>query len=163
MKQRSRPNNAGLGVGMVSILIVFVILCLTTFATLSLVSARADLRLTNRAADSLREYYAADSAAQEQLAQLDALLEQSGADWQQLVEDSGVLCELSDTAATLRYQVAVNERKQLLVALTLPLSDNGLPDGPLAICEWRVEPVSSEALLEEPMPDLAGESMFGKE
>ncbi len=163
MKQRSRQDNAGLGVGMVSILIVFVVLCLTTFATLSLVSARADLRLTNRAAESLREYYAADSAAQEQLAQLDSLLEQAGADWQQIVEEDGVLCELSDTAATLRYQVAVNERKNLLVILTLPLSDSGLPDGPLSICEWRVEPVSSDVLLDESMPDLADESIFFKE
>lgn len=48
MKQQSKNHSAGISIGMVSILMIFVVLCLTTFATLSFVSARADLKLSKK-------------------------------------------------------------------------------------------------------------------
>ena len=47
--------------GASSVLMIFVVLCLTAFGVLSLVSARADLRLTRRAVQAAEEYYAADA------------------------------------------------------------------------------------------------------
>lgn len=75
MKQQSKNHSAGVSIGMVSILMIFVVLCLTTFATLSFVSARADLKLSKKASDSVSEYYAADSAAETYLAQIASQLE----------------------------------------------------------------------------------------
>ena len=51
MKKRTQM---GLGVGASSILLIFVLLCLTTFATLSLVSAQADARLSEDGRDGER-------------------------------------------------------------------------------------------------------------
>ncbi|MEG2173912.1 MAG: hypothetical protein RR135_00315 [Oscillospiraceae bacterium] len=64
----------GFGVGSASILTIFVLLCLTTFATLSLASAEADARLARRAARSVSDYYAADSNAVECVACIEATL-----------------------------------------------------------------------------------------
>lgn len=65
---------SGVGVGGSSILVIFVLLCLTTFATLSMVSAGADLRLTDRTVETVQEYYAADARAEEILARVDGVL-----------------------------------------------------------------------------------------
>lgn len=91
MKQQSKNHSAGVSIGMVSILMIFVVLCLTTFATLSFVSARADLKLSKKASDSVSEYYAADSAAETYLAQIASQLETADSSWQQTVS-------LSDTS-----------------------------------------------------------------
>jgi hypothetical protein len=47
---------------------------LTTFAVLTLVSARADLKLSNMAITSTQSYYAADGEAEEWLAEVDAFV-----------------------------------------------------------------------------------------
>ncbi len=69
--------NTGISVGSSSILVIFVVLCLTTFATLSLVSANADYRLTLRVADETADYYAADAQAEELLMQIDQSMDLS--------------------------------------------------------------------------------------
>lgn len=55
---------------MSSLLVIFAVLCLTIFALLSLSTGRADGRLTEISAKSVREYYAADTKAEEILAEL---------------------------------------------------------------------------------------------
>lgn len=65
----------GIGVGSASVLIIFVLLCLTVFATLSLVSAQADLRLAERAAETTAAWYEADGRAAEFLCALDQAFE----------------------------------------------------------------------------------------
>ena len=58
-------------IGTASILTVFVILCMVTFATLSLLSARKDLDFTKQVAQNNTAYYEAANAATEQIAQID--------------------------------------------------------------------------------------------
>lgn len=55
------------GMGASSILMIFVVLALTTFGILSFLSARADLRLTERAADHTVAYYKADRGSEAEL------------------------------------------------------------------------------------------------
>lgn len=62
------------GTGMSSLLMIFVVLCLTVFGVLAYMTARADDRLTQRSAEMVQAYYQADAAAEEALAQLDAAL-----------------------------------------------------------------------------------------
>ena len=62
------------GMGASSILMIFVVLALTTFGILSFLSARADLRLTERAADHTVAYYKADRAVEDTLAAIDDAL-----------------------------------------------------------------------------------------
>ncbi|AFM00076.1 hypothetical protein Desde_1673 [Desulfitobacterium dehalogenans ATCC 51507] len=62
----------GVGIGGPSIIMIFVALCLTTLGALSLMTANADWKLTQKAADALTEYYAADNEVEEILASVDA-------------------------------------------------------------------------------------------
>jgi hypothetical protein len=57
-------------VGGSSLLVIFAVLCLTTFALLSLSTVRADTRLGDAAAQAVSDYYAADCQAEGILAQL---------------------------------------------------------------------------------------------
>lgn len=77
-RNASRGLNTGIGVGGSSVLAVFVVLCLTTFGVLSLVSARADLRLSQRAAEQVTLYYEADARGQFLLSRLGDLTGNAG-------------------------------------------------------------------------------------
>lgn len=66
--------SANPGTGISSILMIFVVLCMTTFGVLSFVSARADLKLTEANEQTVAGYYAAEEKAQRTMAQLDNML-----------------------------------------------------------------------------------------
>lgn len=68
MKQRSKPI---VTIGASSLLLIFLSLCLLTFAVLSLSSSRADLRLSEKLVDRTKAYYAAESRASDLLSALD--------------------------------------------------------------------------------------------
>lgn len=64
----------GIGLGGPSILMIFVVLCLTTLSTLSLVTANGDWALTQKTTEAVTNYYAADGEAEETIAAADASL-----------------------------------------------------------------------------------------
>ena len=55
------------GIGSSSILVIFVILCLVSFATLSIVSANADYKLSKKVLDRTTAYYEAEGQAHRHL------------------------------------------------------------------------------------------------
>ena len=63
-----------LNIGTASLLLVFIVLCLVTFATLSIVSSNADYKLSKKVAERTTAYYEACNAAQDNLAALDQTL-----------------------------------------------------------------------------------------
>ena len=69
-KRESIPLNVGTS----SVLFIFVILCLVSFAILSLSSAMSDYKLSNRVAENSEAYYNACNLAEEQLASFDKTL-----------------------------------------------------------------------------------------
>ncbi|HEX3038224.1 MAG TPA: hypothetical protein VHO94_04435 [Oscillospiraceae bacterium] len=71
MKQK---NELHLSVGTSSILMIFVVLCLTTFGVLSYVTANADYKLSQKNADAVTAYYKADTKANELLKTIDSQL-----------------------------------------------------------------------------------------
>ena len=156
MKQQSKNHSAGVSIGMVSILMIFVVLCLTT---LSFVSARADLKLSKKASDSVSEYYAADSAAETYLAQIASQLETADSSWQQTVSlsDTSLECSVAENNALFSYSVSVNEQKNLMVVLSCPLDSNGIPSGELSVQKWQVETLANDTLQEEPVLNLASQ------
>lgn len=74
MSKNDKKRTFGTGIGSSSILIIFVILCLVSFATLSIVSANADFKLSRKVADRTTAYYAACNQAEATLARLDQTL-----------------------------------------------------------------------------------------
>lgn len=71
MKRKLKP---GVGIGGPSIIMIFVILCLTTLAALALMTANADWKLMQKTAAAAEQFYAADNEAEEILAEADAAL-----------------------------------------------------------------------------------------
>lgn len=70
MAEKKRGSFAPPALGGSSLLVAFAVLALTVFALLSLSTVRADVRLGDAAAESVKAYYAADAKAQEILARL---------------------------------------------------------------------------------------------
>ena len=74
MNNSSRKKQFGMNIGSASILLVFVILCLVSFAVLSIVSANADSKLSARVLERTTAYYAACNQAEQSLAGMDKTL-----------------------------------------------------------------------------------------
>lgn len=76
MSSKKKPEFA-LNIGVSSILFIFVILCLVSFATLSLSSATSDYRLSQRVLNNSQNYYDACNKAEELLASFDDTLKKT--------------------------------------------------------------------------------------
>lgn len=72
MTEHNRRQFSPPVLGGVSLLIIFAVMCLTVFALLSLSTAGAHRRLSDSAAQSIHDYYAAECEAQTVLARLRA-------------------------------------------------------------------------------------------
>jgi hypothetical protein len=70
-KQKIKPD---VNVGLISLLMIFMTLCLTVFVALAVTSAVADRSLTNRTGETAVSYYNAQNQFQEFLRDLDANL-----------------------------------------------------------------------------------------
>ncbi|MFZ2539144.1 MAG: hypothetical protein WAX04_09630 [Oscillospiraceae bacterium] len=132
----SKKTGTGVNIGSVSILVIFVLLCLTTFATLSLVSANADAKLTDSAAKSLSEFYLADSQAEELLSSIDLKLiatttSDKSSYFKSCIDSlsalSGVTTYENSDGIVVDYSVPVNDNRKLCVSLNLlyPNEANG--------------------------------------
>jgi hypothetical protein len=62
MKDSKNLHSAS-GIGVVTLFVVLLILCLTVFAVLTFASANADMRLSAKNSEMVEAYYAADNAA----------------------------------------------------------------------------------------------------
>jgi hypothetical protein len=60
--------------GITSILMIFVVLCLTAFGVLSYSAANVDLKLSQKNADSISSYYSAESAVNEKICEIDGII-----------------------------------------------------------------------------------------
>ncbi|XCP85594.1 hypothetical protein ABXS75_01970 [Roseburia hominis] len=97
-----------MNMGTASILTIFIVLCMVTFATLSFISANKDAAFTRQIADRTTAYYAASNEANHQIAEYTEQVKQS---WK-----NGTYDELPKTYT---ITVPIDEQKQLNVVLTL--------------------------------------------
>lgn len=67
-------NSPTINIGSSSLLMIFVVLCLVSFATLSIASSHADRKLSTKVADHSTAYYEACNQAETRIAQIDATL-----------------------------------------------------------------------------------------
>ena len=100
-KQRSQVSV----VGGSSLLVIFSVLCVAIFALMSLTSATNDTKLNDKSLQAVSDYYAADCAAEEILAQLRQGIVPEGV----RLEDGvySYVCPISETLE-LRTAVRVN-------------------------------------------------------
>lgn len=118
-KKRFRKISFGTGTGSASILVIFVILCLVSFAALSIVSANADYKLSAKVLERTAAYYDAAGRAENMLAQLDQTLYSVYAD-----TDSEE-AYYSTVGHTKSFLIPISELQSLEVSVTIlyPLTD----------------------------------------
>ncbi len=71
MKQK---KSSFINLGFSSIVMVFIMICLVTFASLSVLTAYSDYKLSQKMADKTTAYYEADVTARNRVAEIDAEL-----------------------------------------------------------------------------------------
>ncbi len=139
-------GNVRAGTGGVSILAIFVVLCLTTLAALSLVSAQADSSLAEKASLSTEQYYAADAGAEEKLAEIVGIAN-GGGDWQATLAGMGYVIEEADGAVVVSFDENINDAKELKVEIEIGIGSDGEPTGEWKRLHWQTQALP---LVEEP-------------
>ncbi len=119
------------GIGSSSILVIFVILCLVSFAALSIVSANADYKLSTKVLERTTAYCLASNQAETMLAQLDLTL-------QSIYENSSSEEEYFEQAGHSKsFAVPLSELQSLEISVVIeyPLKDG---DTFYRLTSWQV-------------------------
>ncbi len=106
------------GLGIPTILMIFIVLCLTTLGVLSLTSANSDSKLTDKTEAALLADYQAEQIAEQMLSEIDGCLLQAANDtavWQQ-------------TGVCSKLPVDVSARTKSAQDIYTALVRTGLPD-----------------------------------
>ncbi len=77
--KRNKQQSTFINIGSSSLLMVFLVLCLTSFAILSLSSAQSDYSFSKKFAEHRTEYYEASSRAEMILGEIDQILAETAA------------------------------------------------------------------------------------
>lgn len=127
MKQKQ--TKSFFNIGITSIVLIFVMLCLLTFSVLSLVSARADLKLSQKSADHTTRYYEAENAASDILFTVNSCLDEQAKLADEKTYYKAVRAKLEGTDAItftddthITYSVPLGEEQCLAVGLALSYS-----------------------------------------
>lgn len=171
--QKNNRQAPFVNIGSSLLLVIFLVLCLVTFATLSLSSARSDYSFSSRSAERRTEYYQACNLAEDVLAQIDAVLYKArehaanagdgSRDWKKDLDFSQIkgtefteinleiLFDARD--GILSYRIPVNEKQALAVRLAL----TGDSTGYYRIEQWQLVNTrtreSDQKLQLMPMPE----------
>ena len=103
-----RENTVSIGIGMPTFMMIFVVLCLTIFATLTYLQARHNLQETDKIIDANVAYYNADYKATEIYEQLLSHLEDDS-----FLEKNGI----TKQDHTYHYSVSITETRTLEVTV----------------------------------------------
>ncbi len=143
MNKKENTRQMGMGVGYVSVMLIFAVICLTIFAVLSLKASLSNESFNERSGDFLQHYYAADTAAKETLSKLNdcafearssGLFDEAFEEAAQEVE--GVTLKRTPAGFSVSYSAAINERQTLAVTVVF---DN---NGQYTIEQWQSQDVS---------------------
>lgn len=122
MRKNSEAQKVGLGIGYVSVMLVFAVICLTIFAVLSFKAAMSTDSFNDRSGEFMRQYYAADSEAKETLSQLNdcaynarnsLFFEEAFPEEAENIE--GVSVKAVQNGFSVSYSVKINDRQELQV------------------------------------------------
>lgn len=136
--QKPQKNSSpGMSVGSSSILSIFVILTLTTFAMLTLLTANADYKLSKKVATSTQEYYIADALAAQTLSEIDFIVFEEEDPISSLQKAGYTVVDEGDIYI-VSYALPINDIKQLYVQLQYA-KDAPKQTGEYEILSWQVQ------------------------
>lgn len=159
-----------INIGFSSILMVFIMICLVTFSTLTLLTANSDHRLSQKMADKTTAYYEADMKAKTTACMIDqylASLYESSADAasyynginEELIRGElpdkvyGFLVNYDNETPVISYQVMISSVQTLHVSLEVHYPENEEETFYL-ITQWQTK--TSNAPVEEEHLNLFG-------
>lgn len=143
----------GISVGLSSILIVIVILCLVCFAGLSIVSAAADYKLSNRLAERTTSYYEASSLANQKLAYLDQAFRTV---YQECSSEEEYLKKIKESYTdSLTFSYAVSDTQALSVSV-LPVYPEDETGSFFQVTSFQIV-ITEEMELNNSLPVLFGD------
>lgn len=160
--KKDKEQSSFVNIGSSSLLIVFVILCLATFAILSLSSAKSDFSLSKRLAEHKSSYYKASSNAEAILDEIDTRLAAEAAasptdrlsgsskdfaespyvgavikslDGSQ-IDNIHISCKKTDTKLQIAYQMPLEESQ--ILDIVLNVTDYTKHETYYEIQKWQV-------------------------
>ena len=126
-----KKNNHGVNIGSSSILMIFVLLCLVSFATLAIVSAYSDYKLSMKVVNRTTAYYEACTQAEIELDTIDqslATIYGNSTSKEEFYESAG---------EEIAYIIPINELQSLSVKLSI-LYPEKKDDSYYQITTWQV-------------------------
>lgn len=119
-------------IGSVSLLMIFIVLCMVTFAALSLSTAATDYRSAQTLADHTSAYYKASNKAEKKLAETESILQtcyhaSSDADsYYQMVRQQLDITDTAKTSGPLTYsfKIRISKSQKLSVQLKVIYPDS---------------------------------------
>ena len=122
MNRKETSKSVGIGVGYITAMLIFAVICLTIFAVMSLKAAEADDILNSRSGEYVQQYYSADMKAKEILAELDGIAHSLGnsdtfaQSFDLSIADIwNISTEKSANGIMAEYSVPINETMDLFV------------------------------------------------
>lgn len=118
-------GNSGfqIGTGVTSILMIFVVLCLTTFGILSYTSADADLKLSRNYTDYIESYYDTYSKLNDELAKMDGIVYRKM--YEEGVSDSALILSALEENQTKDIKATYTLNNESIdVVLSKTINDN---------------------------------------
>lgn len=149
--KRNKQQSTFVNIGSSSLLIVFLVLCLTTFAILSLSSAQSDYSFSKRSAEHKTEYYEASSRAEMILGEIDQILAetaeqvnaaQKNAAQENAVQENAVQENADSELAS--FELAAAARLDGKEIDNIPLSCTGTEEG--TVISYQVPSGAKQAL-----------------
>ena len=141
-------KKSGFSIGASSLLVIIVVLSLVCFAALSITSASADLRLSQKLADRTSSYYEACNEAQTTLKNLSVSLSsiyeecRNEDEYEQKIKES--------LTNSLTFSCPMNENQVLQVSVS-PLYPQNASNDFLEITSWQIVNITSLEL-DESLP-----------
>ncbi len=145
MSIKRKKEATGVNVGTSSLLLVFVVMCLVSFATLATVSARADEKLNNKVVERNAAYYDACNQAEERVAGIDQTLK--------TLYESGLTREdyYAQAGENIDFAIPVSDVQTLSISVKVNYPTSA-EDNFYSITKWKLETTGS--LIEEEEPKL---------
>ena len=153
MRKDKKPMPAILGVGTASVVFIFMLLSLVTFAVLAYSTATSDYRLSKKAVDRTTSYYEASNQAQERIGEVDELLNElygqtsSDSEYMRSVseavgsivwaEETGLESSQQENVIVLSWKEVIDEGQHLVVSLQIKPPRSG--ESFYEIEQYRVE------------------------
>lgn len=127
---KKHGTNSGISIGSSSLILIFVVLCMTVFSVLTLMSANAEKKLSDKSAQAVSDYYNADLAATMKINEIaEALASSDSAEAEQLIIFGTELTTAED-GIIIAFDTEIDSRRTLHTEALL--TENGLK-----ITEWK--------------------------